>query len=139
MDLVHQHLEVRLSLVVQRGCLAIFLRKALAHTLKAPEAMHDPVALLNHRKYLIESDQHPPGRVANDPHFQGFEEFNGRGYRGTNNRQLDAQYYYAIGFHLALLLDRIDAGWRACVHTRPGRLLGVSLRLAAAESTRACD
>ena len=29
MDSVQQHLEVRLPLVVQRGCLAIFLRESL--------------------------------------------------------------------------------------------------------------
>ena len=55
-----------------------------------------------------------------------------------DNRHLDAQYYYAIGFHLAILARRIDPSWRTCVHTQRGRLLGVALRVAAANA-RACD
>jgi hypothetical protein len=49
------------------------------------------------------------------------------------NRQLDAQYYYALGFHLALLLERVDPSWKRSVHDEPDWLVGTVVRLTRAE------
>jgi hypothetical protein len=53
-----------------------------------------------------------------DPRFKDYALFKDRGYAGSPNRQLDEHYFYAIGYHLCVLLDRIDTSWRTRVHTR---------------------
>ena len=45
--------------------------------------------------------------------------------RGYLNRQLDEHYFYAIGYHLCVLLDRLDRSWRSRVHSRENFLFDV--------------
>ena len=81
-------------------------------------------------KFLVDSDQHPPGPIEGDAAYHGFTHFSGQGYARMNNNQLDDEYYYALGFHLALLLDRIDGSWKRCVHRHERWLIGVAEQLA---------
>ncbi len=63
--------------------------------------------------------------LANDPHFSGFQAFRGQGYQGMINRSIpQGKYYYALGLHAALLLDRVDPTWKYRVHESPQGLLG---------------
>jgi hypothetical protein len=80
--------------------------------------------------FLVDAAQHPVGSLAGDPQFHGFEAFLGRGYSVSPNRQLDRDYYYAIGYHLCVLLARADPSWQRRVDTEPGWLIGLIERLA---------
>lgn len=75
--------------------------------------------------FLANAAQHPREGLPEDEHFHEFESFLGRGYRGSPNRQLDAQYYYAIGYHLCVLLERVDPAWKQRVSVTPGWLVGL--------------
>jgi hypothetical protein len=77
------------------------------------------VARLVESEFLAEPRLQPKTSLASDPRFDHFRQFFGHGYAGSPNRQLDEHYFYAIGYHLCILLDRIDRSWRAKVHTRP--------------------
>jgi hypothetical protein len=68
--------------------------------------------------FLDNRAQHPATLPHDDPRFHRFDQFLDRGYRASPNRQLDTQYVYAIGYHLCVLLDRIDKNWQKSVHTR---------------------
>lgn len=81
--------------------------------------------------FLIDPTQRPDRAIPQDPRFHAFERFAAGVYGSTNNRQLDRQYYYAIGFHLALLLDRAAPDWKRCVHAEPDLLIGLSARVLA--------
>jgi hypothetical protein len=76
--------------------------------------------------FLIEADQHPAHAIGGDARFFGFGRWSGRGYAAMPNRQLDPEYYYALGFHLAWLLDRIDSSWKQRVPAHPTQLVGVA-------------
>jgi hypothetical protein len=80
--------------------------------------------------FLVDTTLHPPATLRGDPRFDNFAKYAAGGYAPMPNRQLDAQYYYAIGFHLALLLDRVDPSWRQRVATQPDWLIGVAASLA---------
>jgi hypothetical protein len=69
-------------------------------------------------QFLAEPSLHPQTSLATDPRFDHYVQFRDRGYAGSPNRQLDEHYFYAIGYHLCILLDRLDSGWRTRVHTR---------------------
>ena len=69
-------------------------------------------------QFLADPSLHPNTSLASDPRFDHYEQFRGRGYAGSPNRQLDEHYFYAIGYHLCVLLDRLDTTWRTRVHTR---------------------
>ena len=90
--------------------------------------------------FLVDGAQHPAHAIAGDARFTGFARWTGLGYAAMPNRQLDAEYYYALGFHLSLLLDRIDPSWKARVPAHPDWLIGVardvSLRRATAAEPR---
>ena len=73
-------------------------------------------------QFLAEPSLHPLTSLASDPRFDHYAQFRGRGYAGSPNRQLDEHYFYAIGYHLCVLLDRVESGWRSRVHTRAGFL-----------------
>lgn len=89
--------------------------------------------------FLIDPAQRPERAIPRDPRFHAFERFAAGVYSATNNRQLDRQYYYAIGFHLALLLDRVAPDWKRCVQAEPELLIGMCSRvLAAPANTPAC-
>jgi hypothetical protein len=76
------------------------------------------VARFVESQFLAEPSLHPSTALANDARFDHYAMFLGRGYAGSPNRQLDDHYFYAIGYHLCVLLDRLDSGWRTRVHSR---------------------
>lgn len=82
--------------------------------------------------YLVAENQHPRAAIPGDPFAHGFGRWTGRGYPAMPNRQLDREYYYAIGFHLALLLDRVDPSWKSRIASTPDRLIGEVQAAAAA-------
>jgi hypothetical protein len=66
-----------------------------------------------------------------DPHYQDFRAAAARpGYLGLVQRKLGPRYYYAVGMHLALVLDRADPTWKKRVSEDPEWI--VSLARAAA-------
>ena len=88
-------------------------------------------------RFLVDPALRPERELLDDPEFGSFHRYRGGGYEVMQNRQLDPDYPYAIGFHLALLLDRVDPTWRARVHVHDGLLLGLAHELAS--SARAPD
>src|SRR6185312_13880048 len=77
-------------------------------------------------QFLEDPSLHPPAHLlASDPRFHNYELFVGQGYAGSPNRQLDDHYFYAIGYHLCVLLDRSDPSWRSRVHDREHFLVDV--------------
>jgi hypothetical protein len=70
--------------------------------------------------FLANTPQHPAAGLEADPQFHHFAAFVDRGYLASPNRQLDVQYYYAIGYHLRVLLDRIDPSWKQRVDKQVG-------------------
>ncbi|HTU61056.1 MAG TPA: hypothetical protein VMF89_21530, partial [Polyangiales bacterium] len=69
-------------------------------------------------QFLADPSLHPQVSLTSDPRFDHYEQFLDRGYAGSPNRQLDEHYFYAIGYHLCVLLERVDSSWRTRVHTR---------------------
>jgi hypothetical protein len=86
--------------------------------------------------FLANTAQHPPEPTTHDARFRAYAEFVGRDYAGSPNRQLDSQYFYAIGYHLCVLLERLDPRWKNSVHTRSHWLLGVVRELAVDDGQR---
>jgi hypothetical protein len=82
------------------------------------------VARFVESNFLIDATQHPSTRLTGDPHFGDFRKWKAGGYAAMENRQLDKEYYYAIGFHLALLLEQVDPSWKQRVATTEGFLIG---------------
>jgi hypothetical protein len=76
------------------------------------------VARFVESQFLAEPSLHPQTSLASDPRFDHYVQFLDRGYAGSPNRQLDEHYFYAIGYHVCILLDRLDSSWRTRVHTR---------------------
>jgi hypothetical protein len=76
------------------------------------------VARFVESQFLADPSLHPQTTLANDPRFDDYALFLGGGYAGSPNRQLDEHYFYAIGYHLCVLLDRVDNSWRTRVHMR---------------------
>jgi hypothetical protein len=76
-------------------------------------------------RFLVDPAQHPTGGIVGDASFHGFARYAQGGYAVMQNRQLDAAYDYAIGFHLALLLDQVEPGWHARLATQPDGLIGL--------------
>jgi hypothetical protein len=74
-------------------------------------------------RFLIDLSLHPTLAPRGDPDFRGFARYAKGDYAAMQNRQLDAEYDYAIGFHLALLLDRIDPTWQDRIHRDPAALI----------------
>jgi hypothetical protein len=79
--------------------------------------------------FLVNAEQYPPAGLERDPQFRRFAAFLGGGYAVSPNRQLDPQFYYAIGYHLCVLLERVDPDWKRRVDTEPGWLIGLVERL----------
>lgn len=74
--------------------------------------------------YTVSASQQPPAALLQDPRFRAFADSIGQGYAGMWNRQIpQGKYYYALGLHLGLLLDRIDPSWTQTVHLKPRWLL----------------
>lgn len=76
-------------------------------------------------RFLIDPVLRPALPVRGDADFRGFTRYASGDYAAMQNRQLDAEYDYALGFHLALLLDRADPTWKDRVHAQPGHLIGL--------------
>ena len=87
---------------------------------------------------FVESDfldnpaQQPALALPSDPRFHAYALFRGRGYAGSPNRQLDEQYFYAVGYHLCVLLERLDPSWKQRVHAQPRWLFDVVRQVASA-------
>jgi hypothetical protein len=75
-------------------------------------------------QYLVDAAQHPASAPAKDPLFRSYVGFAGRGYAGMPNKQMDAEYFYAIGFHVCVLLERIDPTWKSRVHADSDGVIG---------------
>jgi hypothetical protein len=84
-------------------------------------------------QYLVDATQHPSSLPTADPLFRSYVGFLNRGYSGMPNKQMDAEYFYAIGFHLCVLLDRLDPRWKSQVHADPDGVIG-RVRAAAASA-----
>jgi hypothetical protein len=76
-------------------------------------------------QFLEDPSLHPAPALSADPRFGNYKLFLGKGYAGSPNRQLDAHYFYAIGYHLCVLIDRLDPSWRSAVHKRKNFLFDV--------------
>jgi hypothetical protein len=76
------------------------------------------VARFVESQFLAAPSLHPQTSLASDPRFDHYVQFLDRGYAGSPNRQLDEHYFYAIGYHLCILLGRLDSSWHTRVHTR---------------------
>jgi hypothetical protein len=74
-------------------------------------------------RFLVDRALRPARSMVGDSDFHGFERYASGDYAAMQNRQLDAEYDYALGFHLALLLDHADPSWKERVHTLPGALV----------------
>lgn len=78
-------------------------------------------------KFLSEPRLHPARPLTGDPQFRGFASFpQAQGYEGLVQRKLGARYYYAIGMHLALVLDRAQPDWKASVADTPEWIVGLA-------------
>lgn len=75
-------------------------------------------------QYLVDAAQHPSPPPSSDPLFRNYSGFDGLGYAGMPNKQMDAEYFYAIGFHLCVLLERVDPSWKSRVHADPEGVIG---------------
>jgi hypothetical protein len=65
--------------------------------------------------------------LESDPHFHQFQTFPPKpGYEGLPQRKLGPRYYYAIGLHLSLLLDRADPSWKERVSEQPEWIVGLA-------------
>jgi hypothetical protein len=80
--------------------------------------------------YLVDANYHLYDADVTDPSFRNFSDFVSRGYAGMPNRGLSSEYYYSLGMHIALLLDRTHPEWFRTVHAVPGYLVGTASRLA---------
>jgi hypothetical protein len=76
------------------------------------------VARFVESQFLADPSLQPQASLAGDDRFDHYAQFRDRGYAGSPNRQLDEHYFYAIGYHLCVLLDRVDSTWRSRVHSR---------------------
>jgi hypothetical protein len=74
------------------------------------------VARFVESQFLEDPGLHPAQPLAGDPRYHNYEMFVGHGYAGSPNRQLDEHYFYAIGYHVCVLLERVDPSWRSRVH-----------------------
>ena len=125
-----------------RAWLALHARRTrhLAQLQDAARLLEDDAlfSYLEGAARFVESDfldnvsQQPDTTPANDPRFRAYALFRGRGYAGSPNRQLDEQYFYAIGYHLCVLLERLDPGWKAHAHEAPQHLFSLVQQVASA-------
>jgi hypothetical protein len=69
--------------------------------------------------------QAPTDLLAQDPRFTAFSHSVGQGYQGMWSRKIPhgGKYYYALGLHVGLLLDRVNPAWTHTVHEKPQGLI----------------
>lgn len=75
-------------------------------------------------QFLVDAGDHGGTGPDGDPRFAHFAQWEGQGYRGML-RGVGARYYYAIGMHLGLLLDRVEPTWKQRVHAHPDFVIGL--------------
>jgi hypothetical protein len=63
--------------------------------------------------------------IPGDPYFTSFAG-RGRKYAQLSNRKLGTKYYYSLGYHLGLVLDRVDPSWKARVSDTPDWIVGIA-------------
>jgi hypothetical protein len=80
--------------------------------------------------YLVDARYHLHDDSRIDPTFKNFSGFEDRGYTGMPSRQMSSEYYYALGMHIALLLDRLTPEWVHTVHATPDWLVGTAVGIA---------
>jgi hypothetical protein len=81
--------------------------------------------------FLSDARFHSSLPLQADPHYRDYRPFSAKpGYQGLVQRKLGPRYYYALGMHLALVLDRADPTWKKRVGEDPEWI--VSLARAAA-------
>lgn len=68
--------------------------------------------------------------IPNDPYFTSFAG-RGRKYAQLSNRKMGTRYYYSLGYHLGLVLDRADPSWKARVSETPDWIVGLAREQAA--------
>jgi hypothetical protein len=86
-------------------------------------------------EFLSDPRFHSSLPLAADPHFQNYRRFSAKqGYEGLMQRKLGARYFYSVGMHLALVLDRADPTWKSRVSEEPEWIVGLARRTGAAES-----
>ena len=122
-----------------RAWLALYTRRAQQLGTRAQLAQDDAlfsylegVARFVESDFLDNASQHPAFTPPSDARFHHYALFRGRGYLGSPNRQLDEQYFYAIGYHLCVLLERLDPSWKQRVHTQSRWLVDVAQQVASA-------
>ena len=116
-DWQRMYLQRRASLAARSGGAALIEQDAAFSYLEG-------VARFVESDFLANAAQHPDAAgLADDPRFRAYQMFLNQGYLGSPNRQLDTQYYYAIGYHLTLLLARVDPNWQSKLRG-PGWLFG---------------
>ncbi|MET0409950.1 MAG: hypothetical protein ABW217_01575 [Polyangiaceae bacterium] len=86
--------------------------------------------------FLSDARFHSSLPLESDPHYESFRRSSAKpGYQGLALRELGPRYVYALGMHLALVLDRADPTWKKRVSEEPEWI--VSLARAAAASAPA--
>jgi hypothetical protein len=82
-------------------------------------------------RFSVDPQLHASTSLETDTHFHHYQTFPGKpGYEGLPQRKLGPRYFYAIGLHLSLLLDRADPSWKARVSEQPEWLVGLAQNLA---------
>jgi hypothetical protein len=78
-------------------------------------------------KFLSEARFHSSLSLEADPHYESFRRFTAKpGYQGLALRALGPRYVYALGMHLALVLDRADPTWKKRVSEEPEWLVSLA-------------
>jgi hypothetical protein len=82
--------------------------------------------------FLSDARFHSSLPLTADPHYDDFRRFSAKpGYQGLVQRKLGPRYYYALGMHLALALDRADPTWKKRVSEDPEWLVSLARATAA--------
>lgn len=80
--------------------------------------------------FIAEPRLRATSSIANDPYFTSFAG-RGRKYAQLSNRKMGTKYYYSLGYHLGLVLDRADPSWKARVSETPDWIVGLAREQAA--------
>jgi hypothetical protein len=77
--------------------------------------------------FLSDARFHSSLPLTADPHYDDFRRFTAKpGYQGLVQRKLGPRYYYSLGMHLALVLDRADPTWKKRVSEAPEWLVSLA-------------
>lgn len=102
-----------------------FVRADLVLTYVEGTARYVEAVFLSDRRF------HSSLPLQADPRYQDFRPFSAKpGYQGLVQRKLGPRYYYAIGMHLALVLDRADPAWKKRVSEAPEWIVSLARDMA---------